>query len=270
MVTAGPDFADALFLLNFASAMKKIAIIGLSLLVSACTSAQVKEYVPKIIKEYPHKVSSYTQGLFFHDGTLYETTGQWGESSINTINIETGEPLLSKKLKNKYFGEGSSILGDNLYILTWTNKVAFVYDAATLTYRKTISYPREGWGLTTDGKQLIASDGSSTLYFMDENLKVTRRQNVTLLGRPLRNLNELEWINGKIWANVYLTDLVVIINPSNGKVEATLDCTGLLPMKLRSQTTDVLNGIAIDEKGQIYLTGKYWPRMYQIELVKKK
>ena len=105
---------------------------------------------------------------------------------------------------------------------------------------------------------------------MDENLKVTRRQNVTLLGRPLRNLNELEWINGKIWANVYLTDLVVIINPSNGKVEATLDCTGLLPMKLRSQTTDVLNGIAIDEKGQIYLTGKYWPRMYQIELVKKK
>ena len=155
-----------------------------------------------------------------------------------------------------------------MYVLTWTNKVAFRYNPETLTYKSTVSYPREGWGLTTDGKQLIASDGSSNLWFLDKNLKVLRKQPVTMNGRPLRNLNELEWIDGKIWANIYTTDSIVIINPSNGKVEGLIDCTGLLPEKLRTRDTDVLNGIAIDAKGHIYLTGKNWPRLYQIELVK--
>lgn len=250
--------------------MRINSIIGLvaGLLISACSSAQVKEYKVKVTAEYPHDAHAYTQGLFFHDGVLYETTGQWGESSIRTVDLETGKVTAIKKLSSKYFGEGSAILGDDLYVLTWTNKLAFKYDAKTLTYKATLPFPREGWGLTTDGKQLIASDGTSTLYFLDSNLKVLRRLRVTLRDRSLQYLNELEWIDGKIWANVYTSDMIAIINPSNGKVEATVDCRGLLPASLRTKDTDVLNGIAVDSEGHIYLTGKNWPRMYRIELKK--
>lgn len=246
------------------------ALLCALVLACACSSAQVKEYGVRVVKEYPHDVLAYTQGLFFHDGTLYETTGQYGESCIRTVDLESGNPIENRLLSRKYFGEGSVILGEDLYVLTWTNKVAFRYDAATLSYKSTVGYKREGWGLTTDGKQLIASDGSASLFFMDENLKLLRRQPVTINGRPLRLLNELEWIDGKVWANVYTTDMIVIIDPGSGKVEATIDCAGLLPDKLRMPETDVLNGIARDAEGRIYLTGKNWPRLYQIELVKKK
>ncbi|MBR4775652.1 MAG: glutaminyl-peptide cyclotransferase [Bacteroidales bacterium] len=248
--------------------MKKIALIFCSLLIAACSEAQVVQYRPKVVKEYPHSVTAYTQGLFFHDGVLYESTGQYGGSAIRTVNLQDGKSIVEKKFNNKYFGEGSVILNGDLFILTWMNKVAFIYDAKTLTYKRTVSYPRQGWGLTTDGKQLIASDGSSNLYFMNTSLKLQKTLPVTLNGRPLRNLNELEWIDGKIWANVYLTDMIVIINPKNGKVEGKIDCTGLLPANLKTPDTDVLNGIAVDGKGHIFLTGKNWPRMYEIELIK--
>ncbi|MBR4233207.1 MAG: glutaminyl-peptide cyclotransferase, partial [Bacteroidales bacterium] len=146
--------------------------------------------------------------------------------------------------------------------------VAFVYDAATLEYKQAYSYPREGWGLTTDGKSLIASDGSSKLYFLTPEFQLERSVDVKMDGRSMRNLNELEYIDGKVWANVYTTDMILIINPADGKVEASIDCTGLLPRILRSNTTDVLNGIARDPAtGKIYLTGKYWPRLYEIKLV---
>ena len=249
--------------------MKKWLIIAGVLLAGACSQAQVKQYGIKVVKEYPHRTDAYTQGLFFQDGILWETTGQYGESTIRTVDLASGEPTQLKKLNAKYFGEGSVILDGVLYVLTWTNKVAFKYDAATLTYQKTLSYPREGWGITTDGKQLIASDGSANLFFLDKDLKLLKRQPVTMNGRPLRYLNELEWIDGKIWANVYTTDTIVIINPADGKVEAAIDCSGLLPRKLRKKDTDVLNGIALDAEGRIYLTGKKWPRLYQVELVKK-
>ena len=248
----------------------KIALLLLAFLpAAACSNAQVKEYRVKVVKEYPHDVQSYTQGLFFHNGTLYETTGQWGGSTIRTVDLESGDPILSKKLSEKYFGEGSVILGEDLYVLTWTNRVAFRYDPSTLSYKSTLGYNREGWGLTTDGKQLIASDGSASLYFLDADLKLIKRKPVTFNGRPLRLLNELEWIDGKVWANVYTTDMIVIINPETGKVEASIDCAGLLPDRLRTPETDVLNGIAVDDKGRIFLTGKLWPRLYQVELVKK-
>lgn len=249
--------------------MKKLFVILSLLAVCACSQAQVKQYRPKVVKEYPHDMAAYTQGLFFHGGKLYETTGQYGASTIRTVNLATGKPIVEKKLNRKYFGEGSVILGEDLYILTWKNKVAFRYDAATLTFKETLSYPREGWGLTTDGKQLIASDGTSTLYFLDKKLNVQKKITVTLNGRPLRNLNELEWIDGKIWANVYMTDIIAIIDPATGKVEATVDCTGLLPDELYTSATDVLNGIAIDATGKLYVTGKNWPKLYQIELINK-
>ncbi|MCQ2140818.1 MAG: glutaminyl-peptide cyclotransferase [Bacteroidales bacterium] len=250
--------------------IKLITVSALALACSAC-SAKVTHYGVKVLKEYPHDVTSYTQGLFFHDGKLYESTGQYGISTFRVVNLADGKPIQKLDFAKKYFVEGSIIFKDKLYILTWTNKLVFVYDAKTLEYKNSFAYPREGWGLTTDGKQLIASDGSNSLFFMDESLKVQKTVKVTMDGRPVKLLNELEYIDGKIWANVYLSDMIVIINPASGVVEATVDCTGLLPRKLRTPDTDVLNGIAKDPvSGKIYLTGKNWPKMYEIELVKVK
>lgn len=245
-----------------------ITVLGALLLCAGCADAKVKHYRADVVKEYPHDRSSYTQGLFFHQGKLYETTGQYGSSTLRIVNLQDGTPSRKLDFSKKYFVEGSAVLGDRLYILTWTNKVAFIYDASTLGYISTVSYPREGWGLTTDGKSLIASDGSSVLYFMDEKMKVQRTVTVKMDGRPINYLNELEYIGGKIWANVYTSDLILIINPSDGLVEGVVDCTGLLPEKLRRQDTDVLNGIA-ENDGKIYLTGKNWPKMYQVELIEE-
>ena len=251
--------------------MRKIALIFLVLLAAvSCGTTKVREYKVKVVREYPHDITSYTQGLFFHGDTLYESTGQWGESTFRTVDLATGDALTRMDFSRQYFVEGSIIFGDTLYILTWTNNLVFLYDAKTLEYKATVAYPRQGWGITTDGKQLIASDGSSYLYFMDADLNVLRRQRVTKDGKPVFDLNELEYIDGKVWANVYTTDTIVIIDPANGVVEATVDCRGLLPYKERTRDTDVLNGIAVDKDGRIFLTGKYWPKMYEIELIKKK
>ncbi len=249
----------------------KSGLVLLALLSVSCADAKVRQYKVQVVKEYVHDETSFTQGLFFLDGQMYESTGQYGESTFRKVDLATGKALKKFDFDRKYFVEGSVELNGKIYILTWTNKVAFVYDAKTLAYKSTWSYPREGWGLTSDGKSLIASDGSSRIYFLDENFKQTKVLNVKLNGRPLRMLNELEWIDGKIWANVYLTDLIVIINPSDGNVEATVDCGGLLPKSLRDANTDVLNGIAYNPKDRkIYLTGKCWKRLYEVKLVEKK
>ena len=233
---------------------------------------KVEHWSIEVVGEYPHDSESYTQGLFFHEGRLFETTGLNGKSSLRENELATGKALERRNFSKKYFAEGSVVLGDRLYVLTWTNKVVFVYDPATLEYRSTWSYPREGWGLTTDGRSLIASDGSSSLYFMNADLKVLKTLTVTLNGRPLRLLNELEWIDGKIWANIYTTDSIAVIDPDSGKVEALIDCSGLLPEKLRSPDTDVLNGIAVLGEGRsqrIFLTGKNWPRLYEVRILKQ-
>lgn len=236
----------------------------------ACAGAKVGHYKIKVVNEYPHDVKSYTQGLFFDGGNLYESTGQYGESTFRMVDLTTGKAVRRLDFNRKYFVEGSVMFKGSLYILTWTSRVAFVYDAATLEYKKTLSYPREGWGITTDGKQLIASDGSSNLYFMDESLKVKKTLSVKLEGRKVDMLNELEYIDGKVWANLYTSDLIAIINPSDGNVEALVDCTGLLPASLRDRTTDVLNGIAYNpDTKKLYLTGKYWKRLYEVELIEK-
>lgn len=251
--------------------MKHIISICVCVLCSILScSAKVERYKIEVVKAYPHDTGSYTQGLFWHDGSLYESTGLNGKSTFRKVDLQSGKALTKLPFNRKYFVEGSVILGDKLYILTWTNKVIFIYDATTLEYRSTYSYPREGWGLTTDGKSLISSDGSSRIYFLTPELKFERSINVTLNGRAVRYLNELEWIDGRIWANVYTTDTIVIINPDTGIVEATVDCEGLLPERLRTSDTDVLNGIAVDSEGRIFLTGKNWPELYEVKLVGEK
>ena len=251
--------------------MKHIISICVCLLCSILScSAKVERYKVEVVKAYPHDTGSYTQGLFWHDGSLYESTGLNGKSTFRKVDLQSGQALTKLPFNKKYFVEGSVMLGDKLYILTWTNKVIFIYDASTLEYRSTYSYPREGWGLTTDGKSLISSDGSSRIYFLTPELKFERSINVTLNGRAVRYLNELEWIDGRIWANVYTSDTIVIINPDTGIVEATVDCEGLLPERLRTSDTDVLNGIAVDSEGRIFLTGKNWPELYEVKLVGEK
>ena len=254
------------------SRILSLLLLPLVLTSTVCTSceARVRQYKLKVVNEYPHDHNAYTQGLFFYNGNLYETTGQYGESTLRRVDLSTGVPAENLKFNKKYFAEGSAELDGKIYVLTWESKVAFVYDAATMTYEKAYSYPREGWGLTTDGKNLIASDGSSRLYFLDKDFKLQRSVMVRLDGRPVHYLNELEYIDGKIWANMYLSDLIFVIDPETGNIEAAIDCANLLDNNLREDNTDVLNGIAYNpETKKIYLTGKNWPRLFEVKLVQK-
>ena len=229
----------------------------------------VKEYGIEVVQTYPHDVHAYTQGLFFHDGLLYESTGQYGESTLRRYtDFKKGQTDRVIGYGKNDFMEGSVIFKDKLYLLTWTNAKVLVYDAASLELQETLPYRRQGWGLTTDGQQLIASDGSSKLYFMDGKLNVLRSGVVRKSKTPVAFLNELEYIDGKIWANVYTTDEIVIINPETLQVEASIDCTNLLDKTLRTPDTDVLNGIAYNPSDKkLYLTGKNWPLLFEVKLV---
>lgn len=232
---------------------------------------KVKEYKLQVVETLPHDTRSYTQGLFFHNGELYESCGQYGSSSFRKVELRTGKDLRRLNFDSRYFVEGSCTLGDFLYILTWQERKCFVYDINTFKYLGELYNPREGWGLTTNGKDLILSDGTPHIYFLDpQTFAVRSSRKVTMAGKPLTFLNELEYINGQIWANVYTHDYIVIIDPATGNVTGRIDCKGLLPNSLRKPTTDVLNGIACNPAtGEIYLTGKYWPKMYKVKLVEK-
>lgn len=240
------------------------------------TTAQVTQQEPAhytyiVRNTYPHSVESYTQGLQYIDGTLWEGTGQYGKSLLQTIDLATGRCDVKLQLPATEFGEGITVLGDRIYQLTWTNNVVHIYDRHTLDKIREYTYTGEGWGLTSDGTLLYMSDGTETLRVIDP---ATFRQEksipVTYEGQPVRLLNELEWIEGRIWANVYTTDQIVIINPESGRVEGVVDLTGLLPQEERTPQTDVLNGIAYDEAtGRIFVTGKHWPKLYEIEIVKQ-
>lgn len=234
---------------------------------AANASAPIEKLSDALRKEgtLPHDANAFTEGLFFHKGKLYESTGLKNYSEIHAdINLNTGKAASSIKLPDNAFGEGSCIMDDNLYVLTYTEGKVFVFDPQSLTLKRTIDgYPREGWGLTTDGKQLYAGDGSSHLYLLDENTKTTRTINITDGGKPVENINELEWIDGKIWANIWQSSDIVIINPENGKVEHRIDCSELKDSAPHENTDDVLNGIAYDKTtGKIYLTGKRWQTMF--------
>ncbi len=226
-------------------------------------------YDYRVLATYPHDPEAFTQGLTYVAGYLYESTGLYGRSGIRRVELETGAVLQSKDLPDYYFGEGIAVLGQRLYQLTWRNQVAFLYDLNTFARLDTFAIPREGWGLTHDGSQLIASDGTPTLYFLDpESLEVQRTVTVRDHRGPVEKLNELEWVAGEIMSNVWKTDRIARICPYSGTVTGWIDLTGLLPPEDREQPVDVLNGIAYDTRGQrLFVTGKLWPKLFQIELV---
>lgn len=222
-----------------------------------------------VVETYPHDAGAYCQGLVFHDGVLYEGTGKYGQSSLRKVVLETGQVLERRNLSNRYFGEGIAILGGKIYQLTWRERVALVYDLATLRPTgETFRYTGEGWGLTTDGTHLIMSDGTSVLRVIDpRTFEVVRRIAVQDGRRRILNLNELEYVDGEIYANVWQEDYIARISPRNGQVVGWIDLRGLLPANLRRANDHVLNGIAYDPAtGRLFVTGKNWPRLYQIRL----
>ena len=226
-------------------------------------------YTYEVVAEHPHLRTSYTQGLQFIDGELWEGTGEYGRSQLLRTDLASGKVLQSKKLSKEEFGEGITVLGDKIYQLTWLNGKMHTYDKATLRHLATHTYKGEGWGLTTDGEKLYMSDGTNYIRVLNpETLAQERRIGVTLRGESLQYLNELEWIDGKIWANVYTTDHIVIINPENGVVEGIINLSGILPEKERDYKTDVLNGIAYDKATKrIFVTGKNWSKLFEIRVI---
>jgi glutaminyl-peptide cyclotransferase len=229
------------------------------------TPAPVHSY--KVIATFPHDTSAFTQGLVFHDGQLYESTGLQGESSLRRVDISTGRTLQRLDVPSSYFAEGLALVGDELLQLTWQHKIGFVYDRATFKQKRTFAYDTEGWGIAYDGaSQLVMSDGSDTLTFLDpKTFAAGRRLRVQDAGRAVGNLNELEWIEGEIWANVWMTDRIARIAPNSGVVNAWVDLANLYPLAERTPPADVLNGIAYDKATRrIFITGKKWPRLYQI------
>jgi len=231
-----------------------------------------EQYGYRVVHTYPHDITAYTQGLAYEDGILYESTGQRGESTLRKVKLETGELIESLNLPPNLFGEGACILGDKIIQLTWTSKVGFVYDKESFRVINRIEYPTQGWGLTTNGEQLIMSDGSHIIYFLEpEYFTELSRIEVFDHEKAITNLNELEYIDGKIYANVYQTDFIVVIEPETGRVLSRIDLKGLLQPEDVHDRIDVLNGIAYDpENKRLFVTGKRWPKLYEIHLVKKR
>ena len=219
---------------------------------------------------YPHLRSSYTQGLQYVDGVLWEGTGEWGESVLQKVDLETGKADVVVRLPRREFGEGITVLGDRIYQLTWTNNTVHIYDLQGKLIDD-VHYPGEGWGLTSDGEKLYMSNGSPQIYRIDpDGFRREGSVTVTLRGEPVNYLNELEWIDGKIWANVYTTDYVMIIEPSTGVVEGVVDFSGLLDAGDTFDDTDVFNGIAYDAAaGRIFVTGKRWCKLFEVEIVER-
>lgn len=223
----------------------------------------------EVIQAYPHDPNAFTQGLIYLDGILYESTGLYGESSLRKLDLETGEVLQQIKLTNEVFAEGLTDWDETLVQLTWREGLGFVYNRADFDLLDEFQYETEGWGLTQDGERLIMSDGSSTLFFLEpETFEVTGTVNVSDDGEDIQRLNELEWVQGQVFANIWQTDDIVRIDPASGEVLGWIDLAGLLPEDARTADTDVLNGIAYDPAtDRLFVTGKKWPQLYEIRLV---
>jgi glutaminyl-peptide cyclotransferase len=250
----------------------KLALLGVCALL-ACAPTTIAQRRPapvqsyKVIATFPHDTTSFTQGMVFADGELYESTGLNGESTLRRVDLKTGQTLQRIDIPKQYFAEGLALVGDELLQLTWQHKLGFVYDRKTFKQKRTFSYNTEGWGIAYDGtSRLVMSDGSDRLTFLDpKTFTAQKTMRVQDAGRPVLNLNELEWIENEIWANVWQTDRIARINPNTGDVNAWIDLSSLFPRAQRVPPADELNGIAYDRATRrIFITGKKWPRLYQI------
>ena len=232
------------------------------------TAAPPVNYSYQIINIYPHDSSAFTQGLAFIDGKLYEGTGQQGRSSLREVELQTGHVLKKVEVPEPYFGEGIALLNGKIYQLTWQHDVGFIYDAKSFEQVGKFNYTGEGWGLTTDGHSLILSDGSNRIRFLDpDSFRVTKTIAVLDGKLPVNELNELEYVNGEIYANIWHDQRIVTIDPQTARVTGWIDLTGLLPPGDVQDEEAVLNGIAYDEAGKrLFVTGKLWPRLFEIKL----
>ena len=221
-----------------------------------------------LVKAYPHDPQAFTQGLIFLNGFLYESTGLQGRSSLRQVELESGKVLKHYGLPAHFFGEGLTHWKDRLIQLTWKSGTGLVYERETFRLLKKFAYASEGWGLTQDGRHLIMSDGSARLYFLDpDTFREIRRLEVHDDGRPIQNLNELEFVNGEVLANVFMTDRIARISPKSGRVTGWIDCKGLLSPQDAHRPVDVLNGIAYDAgAGRLFVTGKLWPKLFEIKV----
>jgi glutamine cyclotransferase len=231
-----------------------------------------RQYTYTVINEFPHDTNAFTQGLVIDNGVLYEGTGQYGQSSLRRVDLETGEVLQLYELSDELFGEGITVYGDKIIQLTWQSHIGFVYDKTSFELLQNFTYPSEGptegWGITHNDTHLIMSDGTANLYFLDpETFERLGQIAVTDNGTPIIRLNELEYINGEIYANIWLRKQIAIINPQTGNVRAWIDLTGIA----NSETTNsnnVLNGIAYDvDEDKLFITGKMWSKLYEIQLI---
>lgn len=234
------------------------------------TPPRAEVYGYSVVRSYPHDRAAFTQGLFVRDGVFYEGTGMNGQSGIRKVKIETGEVLQAKRLEEQYFGEGVTEFKGSIYQLTWQHGIGFVYDLKSFERTRTWNYQGEGWGLTQDGTNLIMSDGTAQLRLLDPaTLKELSRITVRDGGTPVQELNELEYVKGEILANVWKTERIARIDPKTGKVTGWIDLAGLLTPSERG-SADVLNGIAYDAAAdRLFVTGKWWPRIFEIKLVKR-
>lgn len=229
-------------------------------------------YTYQVIRSFPHDTRSFTEGLEFFQGVLYESSGLYGQSKLSKIDLANAQPIQQFFLPAQYFAEGITILGNNLYQLTYESNIGFVYDKQTLQLKNIFHYPTQGWGLTNNGKELILSNGSASLLFLDPiHFNIIRyivvHHHKTIIGP----LNELEYIKGKIYANIYGTELIAIINPTNGSIEGWIDLHGLYAVPQQFAWIEVLNGIAYDKSDDtLIVTGKFWPKLYKIKLMPKK
>jgi len=254
-----------------------VALTGiLSLVVVALVGAKEREEPPpvygyEVVNTFPHDPNAFCQGLAFADGVLYEGTGRYRQSTLRKVDLKTGRVLQFARLTPNFFGEGIALHGDRIVQLTWRSGVGLVYDKTTFRRQATFRYRGEGWGITSDGKRLIISNGSSTLAFLDpKTFRVVGQLAVRSQGRPVANLNELEYVEGEIYANVWGEDYIARISPESGEVVGWIDLRGLLNPHERADPDAVLNGIAYDpEQKRLFVTGKLWPKLFEIKVVAK-
>jgi glutamine cyclotransferase len=254
--------------------LKKLPTLMLVCLLSVWHVAQAAIPVYRFIVKntYPHDPHAFTEGLFFKDGFMYESTGMQGQSSIRKVELSTGKVLQKRDIAAEYFGEGITEVGDDIISLTWKSQIGFVFGFKDFKPKRQFSYTGEGWALTNDGHHVYMSDGTAFIRMLDpKTLKEVRRFQVTADGKPIDQLNEIEWVDGELFANVWGTDVIARIDPATGHVVGWIDLTGLLPPDQRGTDSPdaVANGIAYDSKTQrLFVTGKLWPKLFEIELVK--